>query len=244
MRPLLLLLILCAVGPPGLYEAADGADLTTIEHPSYPVEPPPQRAPMQIYQNYDITTIGDTQVACGIAGEYTVQNWFARRFYLYEDHGNGITVQSLDFAVSYLTGDITVDVITYTIPSGVPLLFANLTEKDRRQVHLGVEDVEQWINVPIDGCGDLGIDLVVAISAPDCSLTFVSFYPGANDAGAFQDAWIASAECGIPEPIGVSDIGFPDSQTLFVVNGEDTGCIEYPVATKATSWGAVKRLYR
>ncbi|MFB3908043.1 MAG: hypothetical protein ACE15D_06540 [Candidatus Eisenbacteria bacterium] len=235
--------LLIALGLLFIGSAASAAEFLTVDHQSYQVDPI-QRAPVQIYQNYDITTIGDTQVACGVAGSYTTQNWFLRRFFLNADHGlNAIQVESVDFGVSYLTGNITVDLILFTIPNGAAFRFANMTECGRASVDLTPNDVGFLVNVPVSCCIEDGVntDLVVAIDAPSGELSLVSFYPAANDAGAFQDAYIAAADCGISEPTGVSDIGFPDSQTIFVVNGQDN-C--GPVATEETTWGQVKGLYR
>ncbi|MFB3908042.1 MAG: hypothetical protein ACE15D_06535 [Candidatus Eisenbacteria bacterium] len=240
MRQVLLL----ALGLLCIGTIANAAELFTVDHPSYQVDPI-QREPVQVFQNYDITTIGDTQVACGVAGSYTTQNWFLRRFFLFDDHGLGqLQVQSVDFGVSYLTGNMTVDVVLFEIANGAQFRFANMTEVARIPVDLTPNDVGFMINVPVEWCVEDGqaTDLVMALDAPSGELNYVSFYPAANDAGAFQDAYIAAVDCGISEPTGVSDIGFPDSQTLFVING-DTICGP-PVATQNSTWGQVKGLYR
>ncbi|MFB3908979.1 MAG: hypothetical protein ACE15D_11300 [Candidatus Eisenbacteria bacterium] len=222
MRPLFLL----ALGILFLVSGASAAEFLTVDHPSYSVETTPQDR-LQVYQNYDITTIGDTQVACGVAGSYTTQNWFLRRFFLYDDHGlESFQVESVDFGVSYLSGNMSVTLFLFEIDNGAPFLFANLREVWRTSIDLTPNDVGSTINVQVGYlCVQDGeaTDLVVAIDAPSGEADLVSFYPGANDAGAFQDAYIAAPDCGISEPVGVSDIGFPDSQTIFVLNGED-GC--------------------
>ncbi|MDM7914627.1 MAG: hypothetical protein QUU85_05080, partial [Candidatus Eisenbacteria bacterium] len=185
MRPYVLL----ALGVLLVTSGASAAELLTVDHPSYAVDPP-QREPVQVYQNYDITTIGDTQVACGVAGSYTTQNWFLRRFYLHEDHGldPGIIVQSIDFGVSFLTGDMTVDIVVFQIPNGSEFRFDNMTEITRESVDLTPNDVGFLVNVPLSAemYDGIGQDLVVAIEAPSGEPNLVSFYPAANDAGAFQ----------------------------------------------------------
>lgn len=224
--------------------SANAAEFLTVDGQTYQVDVT-QRAPVQIFQNYDPSTVGDTQVACGVSGLYTTQNWFLRRFFLNADHGlNALMIESVDFAVSTLTGNMTVDVVLFTIPNGAPFLFAQMTEVRRVPVDITPNDQGLLINVPVEPfCIEdaSATDLVMALDAPDGELTLVRFYPGANDAGAFQDAYIASADCGITEPTGVSDIGFPDSQTLFLVNGQD---VCGPVATENSTWGQVKGLYR
>ena len=44
------------------------------------------RTPISFTQNWDTVTIEAVQVACGVAGTYTTQNWYLRRFYM-SDYG-------------------------------------------------------------------------------------------------------------------------------------------------------------
>lgn len=246
MKPLLMILA-------GLLVAgiASAAELQTANGPIYVSEISGDRPPVQFTQNFDITTISNTQVACGNnTFVYTTQNWFLRRFLLFEDHSiaGNLQVQSVDWAVSQLASDsspipaYSADVVLFSIANGSAFLFSNMTEIARVSVPVTLADVgffkHTLISAPIPD--PVNTDLVVAIDAPDGSVSpTIAFRPGANSAGALRDAYIAASDCGISNPTGVSAIGFPTSQTIFVVNGEEGGT---PV--DETSWGHVKALYR
>jgi hypothetical protein len=210
-------------------------------------------APVQLTQNFDITTIESVQVACGVAGTYTTQNWYLRRFLLAVDHGvtDPLTVQSVDFGVEQIDmadGSVPppfdVDVVLFEAGVGSPALFANMIEIARATKTLGAGDVGTIVNQAIGaGIADPNTtDLWVALDAPDGSVIGVGlqFRPGGNGVGVLRDAYIAATNCAISDPTGVSAIGFPDSQTIFVVNGETGG----GTPTIESSWGQVKALYR
>lgn len=245
MKPLLMILAgLLLVG------TATAAELQTSNGPTYIGTLAGERTPVTITQNFDITTIGNTQVACGNnLFVYTTQNWFLRRFFLFEDHSIAapISVVSVDWSVSQFASDsspipaYSAAVVLHTINNGAAFTFANMTEVARVNVPLTIADLGTFKNTLISTSitDPVGTDLVVSIDAPDGSVTpTIAFRPGANSAGALRDAYIAAADCGINDPTGVSAIGFPTSQTIFVVNAE-TG-----VPAEVTSWGAVKNLYR
>lgn len=248
MKPLLMVLLgLFMVG------TATAAEFATVNGPTYQgTMPPGDRDAVTFTQNVNTTLIEPTQVACGVAGSYTTQNWYLRRFYLAVDHSivDPLTVTSVDLGVQQLqmadgapAPAYSFDVVLFSIPFGANFVFANMTEIGRVTVGIDEGDIGMIINVPVVGAiaDPNTTDLVVAIDAPSGELigAGLQFRPGANAQGALWDAYIASADCGIAEPTAVSDIGFPTSQTIFVVNGE-TGASP----TETTSWGAVKNLYR
>lgn len=247
MKPLLMVLLgLLMVG------TATAAEFSVVDGPTFQANAPGGRPPVTFTQNVNTTLIEPTQVACGVAGTYTTQNWYLRRFYLAVDHGitDPLTVQSIDLGVQQLSmadgsnpPAYDFDVVLFSIPFGANFVFANMTEIARVTATVDAADIGMIINVPINAviADPANTDLVVAIDAPSGELigAGLQFRPGANAQGALWDAYIASADCGIAEPTSVSDIGFPTSQTIFVVNGE-TGASP----TETTSWGAVKNLYR
>ena len=210
-------------------------------------------APVQITQNFDVTLIEPVQVACGVAGTYTTQNWFLRRFLLAVDHGitHALAVQSVDWGVEQLDmadgsvpPDFGVDVVLFEAAVGSGNLFANMIEIARVTHTIGAGDVGTIVNTPIAGSiadPTLG-DLWVALDAPDGSTVGVGlqFRSGANGVGVLRDAFIAAESCAITDPTGVSDIAFPDSLTIFVVNGD----VDDTTPTIEASWGQVKALYR
>ena len=49
------------------------------------------------------------------------------------------------------------------------------------------------------------------------------FFPGANSAGQTGPSYVAADDCGIPDPVALADLGFPDSHNVLVVNGTEGG---------------------
>jgi len=231
---------------------ASAYDFTTADGPTYQGTWD-SRSPVTITQNLDITTIEAVQVACGVSGVSTTQNWYLRRFFLYGDHGitDPLDIQSVDFGVQQLQmSDASppppydIELKLFEIGNGLDFLFGNMNMVASETVTINESDIGTIINVPITWTVVFPevTDLVVAIDAPDGAAigAGLQFRPGANTAGALQDAYIAAADCGITEPTGVTAIGFPDSQTIFVVNGESGP----PTPAEQTSWGQVKAIYR
>jgi hypothetical protein len=238
---------------------ASAADFLTFDSPTYYGTMPDIRTPVSFTQNVDATTIEATQVACGVAGISTTQNWYLRRFFLTPDHDitTPLCVQSVVFGVQQLQMadgsepppyDIVVKV--FQLGTAAPFTFGAMgVPIGTATVTITSADIGQLLtatilpgNIPINPATH---DVVVAIDAPDGSLigAGLQFRPGANDNGNLWPAYIAAVDCGIPDPISVDDIGFPTSQTIFVVNGEDN-CGQPPDPTETTSWGQVKALYR
>jgi len=201
------------------------------------------RYPLSITQNVDPGYMDALiSVACGVSGSHTTQNWYLRRFAL-ADYGiaNDFTVQSVDFGVDQCTTDgFGVDMVLFSIATGDPFVFANMTEIARVTVPVGTADTGMFLNAAIGGAVTVGSDLVVAIDAPDGEPTFTQFRPGVNAGGATHDSYLAAEGCGIVDPMGVSAIGFPDSQLILVVNGvADEGT----TATEDATFSSVKSLY-
>lgn len=256
-----LLMIMAGVA---MVSMASAAELFTVDGPSYQGSEPPGPRQAYLTQNNNTTLIEPVQVACGMAGLYTTQNFYLRRFYLAQDHGleYGFWVQWVNFGVEQLamadgSTPPAYDVVVrlYTIPFGANFTFANMTEIGSATVSLRESDVGTIVTSNVQGyVSDCATqDLVVAIDAPDGGTigAGLSFRPGANTLGATWDAYIASADCGLTEPVAVGDIGFSTSQTIFVVSGGGIGpssVDEVDQATgdkpETTSWGMVKALYR
>ena len=238
---LMLVLVLLLVGT-----AANAADFTAVQDGTVYTGVFETFAPIQFTQNFDITTIESVQVACGVGGSHTTQNWYLRRFLLATDHGitDPLTVTSVDFGVEQLepANDYSLDVVLFELGNGAAFTFANMVEVARVSVLVTGADVGNIVNAAIGAtiADPVGTDLIVAIDAPDLTDLIQQFRPGANSIGALRDAYIAAAGCGINDPTGVSAINFPDSQTIFVVNGETGGT----TPTIEASWGQVKALYR
>jgi hypothetical protein len=223
---------------------ANAAQLSTVPGPSYVVSIT-DRAPVQFTQNSNTTLIEPVQVACGLAGISTNENWYLRRFDLAGDHGvvGALTVSSVQFGVEQITAaGYSVDLKIYAMSSAAAITFAAMGPAIASvSVPIALADQGTIKTVPIVGVIPAGMNLVVAIYAADASALSLQFRPGANSAVCIADAMIASAACGLPEPTNVSAIGFPTSQTIFVVNGDDESG---GVPVELSSWGQVKSIYR
>jgi hypothetical protein len=247
MKYLFLALAVLVMAGPG-----SAAELFTVDHPAYQGTIP-GGVRDAITQNWNTTVIEAVQVACGVAGSYTTQNYYLRRFY-FSDYGLSPPVQvtsvifgveQLDMADATVPPPYDIAIRLYQISTPQAFLFANLIPIGSATVPVEAGDVGTFLQVPLSATvqGSESEDLVVAIDAPDGSAigSGLQFRPGANSLGADLDAFLASAACGVDEPVGVSDIGFPDSQTIFVV---DVYPGIGPIPTTPTSWGMVKALYR
>lgn len=209
------------------------------------------RTPVSCTQNWDTVTIEAVQVACGVSGISTTQNWYLRRFYM-SDCGvaAGMTIQSINFGVEQLDmadastpPPYAVLLKLYGIDTVDPFIFGNL-ESLGPQIPVAIVETDEGsiLTAAVPNYAlPANKDLVVALDAPDGQIIGpgLQFRPGANSLGFDLDAWLAAADCGVTQPVTVSSIGFADSQTIMVVNGNDS-----PVPTETSSWGAVKAIYR
>jgi len=199
-------------------------------------------AAVSITQNND-TGVIDALASVACVGAGTTQNPYLRRFFLNTDHGivDQFTVQSVDFGTEECTAAVIAAVNIYSIAAGDAFTYANLTLEDTAPVELSPADVGLFTNVPVGGVfpDPVGSDLVMEVSVPDLSALGAFYFIGSNFAGATRDAYIATVDCGISDPIAVSDIGFPDAQFIMVVNGDEAGT----VPTEDATWSEVKSLF-
>jgi len=209
-----------------------------------------------ISQNFDPWAVEvGSQVACANQADgYTTENWWARQYFLLEDHWieGDIGVCQIAFGVESLTGDMDIDLVLYTISNthGVAFGWGDITEVARQSVSITPADELSILEVELLDPPMANADthnFVVAIDAPHGEGygpggANVMFWSGANPYGALMDSYLASESCGLPDPTPVSAIGFPDAQTVLnLCVGEDCG---EPTPVEDTSWGAVKSLYR
>jgi hypothetical protein len=231
--------------------AANAAELLTDDSTDvFIATPSGSAAPVSITQNNDTTTIDQAvSVACGVAGDHTADNHYLRRFFLNGDHGivDQFTVESVDFGVSQVETPSGLPVATivtmniYSIANGDAFTFANMTLEDSAPIEVTTADVGSILNVAVGGvfADPVGTDLVVDLFSPDLTADAIQFRAGANGNGSTRDAYIASDACGISEPTGISAIGFPTSQYIFVVHGDEAGT----VPTEDATWSEVKSLF-
>lgn len=185
-------------------------------------------APRQMTQSVDPNTlVAGTSVACGSGGIQTENSWW-RLFDLDGDHGftGDFCVEDVDYGVENVIGPINTDVYLYCLDDGLPFLLQFLTAAG--EAHQAQPDAAlEFFNIAVTGCCDTATQsMAVSIgNDEDCSTTLncTTYFIGANDLGETADTYLASESCGIIDPVTTTAIGFPQTQLVLVVNGEDEG---------------------
>jgi hypothetical protein len=182
-------------------------------------------APQSLTQSADPDTIAaGSGVACS-DGVYSAENAWLRLFDLDADHGlnNEFFVESVDWGMETLTGDLPVDVNTYCLDDGLPFLYQFMTMVGTGTTNATTGDLV-FYNTPVGGsCDTVTQSLAVELFGDDCEIlgTCTLYWIGANGLGQTAPSYIASASCGIVDPTDLAAIGFPDSHLVMVVNGYD-----------------------
>ncbi len=172
-------------------------------------------------------------VSCNSAGG-SAANQYLRRFQLDADHGisSPFGVSSVDFGMESITAGgpgacagNPVDLNVYSIPSGAPFTYANLTLVETASVDLAGTVAPTIVNIPLPGAGAVDgstDDLVIEMTTCDhSSLADGGFeFVGSNSGGQLRPSYLASAACGITEPTDTAAIGFPEMQIVMTVYGE------------------------
>jgi hypothetical protein len=180
-------------------------------------------APQSITQSTDPYTIQDnTSIAC--VGAVTTENAWLRLFDLDDDHGlvDTFTVESVDWGTQRAVGPVDLTLSVYCLDEGLPFLYQFMDVRD--STALSLADIElEFHNTAIGGsCDTATEDMAVEIFAEHCDITgCISYFVGMNTQGETAPAYIASASCGIPEPLDLSVICFGiDCDLVMVVNGD------------------------
>ncbi len=113
-------------------------------------------------------------------------------------------------------GDQPVDVNLYTL-SG-PLMFANLTPIGSASASVADQSLG-LLTIPVSGVAPAGSILVVEVFTPDGQADGNQFFIGSNGNGQTDPSYIASAPCGINEPVDLAAIGFPNMHIVMSVTG-------------------------
>jgi hypothetical protein len=182
-------------------------------------------APVTITQNYDPDTLEDgTGVACW-DGVYTTENAWLRLFDLDDDHGlvGAFNVSSVDWGTEWLAGALDIAVNVYCLDEGLPFLYAFMELKDSAATPVA-DEVLTFHNTAVGGnCDSATENMAVELYAEDCEIlgTCTMFIIGGNSLGQSGPTYIASASCGIPEPLNLAAMGFVNAFLVMKVNGND-----------------------
>lgn len=193
-----------------------------------------------VTQNATANIVSGNSVACN-NGLVTVQNAYLRRFVLDVDNGvvNPFQITRVDFGVeeaSSTGGAQALTINLYQIPKASPLLYANLTLIGTSTINLADQNLD-IVSVPFSTTlsSPTTTDLVVEVYSAGGEIFFI----GSNADGQTRPCYLASADCGIPQPATTGSIGFPQMMTYMALLGA-----EIPTPTIARSWGSIKTLYR
>ena len=132
-----------------------------------------------------------------------------------------INITSVDFGIELATGATGSQpavVNIYTLAG--PMLFANLTLIASQPVTVPDQSLTV-LNVPVSANIPAGAILVVSIFTPNGQVSGNSFFIGSNNLGQTGPSYLAAGDCGVPEPIPTSDIGFPDMHIVMNVYAND-----------------------
>jgi hypothetical protein len=182
-------------------------------------------APQTITQNTDPDTLVDgTSVAC--VGAVTTENSWSRLFDLDDDHGlvGAYTVESVDWGIQGAVGALNVFVRVYCLDETLPYLWQFAVLQDEVAVPVADEALV-FKNTAIGGsCDSATEDMPIELFAEDCNIVGCqTCFIGMNNLGQSAPTYIASASCGITDPVDLAGLGFPDAHLVIKVNGQDGG---------------------
>ncbi len=233
--------------------AVQAADFTVNPNPAEDPSGSPYVPDLpNITQSTDpVNVVAGTGVACTNSVSVSDNN-FLRRFFLNTDHGIMVqyNVTSVDFgieSITYVNGtSAPVEMRTYSIPNGAAFLFANMTQLDSTVrslpdgTALSVENFTVGGSILDPAAEDLVVNMYWAdATASDDWLGF----PGANSAGELHPSYLASVGCGITEPTTFATIGFPGTQLVVTVNGDEQ-VVPTPTPPPATAGEPVPAMNR
>ncbi len=171
-----------------------------------------------------------TQVACGVSGDGTTSNGYARCFDLaVEGVPGALFIDVFKFGVQQLdsdSGDIVPLEINIYLAASCPPLLASSNLIATENIDISAADEGTIILVQFDPPVEITADsfVVAEIFAPlDGTIGTPgndhAFRPRANITPACSDALFRADDCGDIDWVGVTDIGFPDSQTVITLSG-------------------------
>jgi hypothetical protein len=102
-------------------------------------------------------------------------------------------------------------------PAGA-LVYANLSAVTTANVSIPDQGLSRY-TAPIAGTLPAGSVLVVEVFTPSGTADGNSFFIGSNSAGQTAPSYLAAAECGVPEPVSVATIGYPNMHIVMNVTG-------------------------
>ena len=199
-----------------------------------PYQPPPPICPPTITQSTSQAIVDFNAIACTDPGIGTLENHYWRAFDMNTfTGGQAYNITSVEFgieqALSLFGTDQPLTVNLYT-NHGAP--FPDGDWRSNLLVSSGeirVPNQELTIfNVPLTTTVPAGtLELVMEVLSPDQSAEHNFFLIGSNQAPETGPSYSSAPDCGNPDPVPWSEIGFPNIRQVFNING----CCEGPAPT-------------
>lgn len=100
-----------------------------------------------------------------------------------------------------------------------------------------INDSSFFVQIPLDQttvpAGTL--ELVMEVNSPDGVANGNVFLIGSNSEGQTGPSYISEPDCGLPDPVDLASIGFPDMHIVFNVDGSCPGGTPTPTPTPTAS---------
>ncbi|MEV0893865.1 S8 family serine peptidase [Promicromonospora sp. NPDC050262] len=193
----------------GVAAAEDGGLARNGEHPGRTVTP--SAPPALLADGTTITHSSSQDITLGnsVACVGSQTQWL-RAFTLEDfDIQGEFAVTDVSFGVETAAADTDVTVNLYELDGD--FVYANMTKVGTADVTLEAQELT-LVDVPVTGTAS-GTLVVEVVSAGD-------FFIGSNAEPETAPSYLASDDCGNPDPATVEELGFPDMHTVLNVTGE------------------------
>jgi hypothetical protein len=218
--------------------ASAGCPAYTMTVTCEPYQTPPPICPPTITQSTSQAIVAFNSLACSDPGLGTLENHYWRAFDMNVfTGGQAYNITSVEFgieqALSLFGTDQPLTVNLY-VNHGDPFpggdWQSNLLATSGS---INVPNQEGTIfNVPITATVAAGtLELVMEVLSPDQTVAHNFFLIGSNQAPENGPSYTSAPDCGNPDPVPWSKIGFPNIHQVFNVNGSCEGGAPTPTPT-------------
>ncbi len=156
---------------------------------------------------------------------------------------NDLNIYSVDIGIESATapvaGEQPATVNLYTWDPADPFTFANLTLIGTAPMSVADQTLT-IVNVPITATAPENSNLVVEFFIPNGQTDGNFLFVGSNPDGQTAPTYIVTADCGIPEPLDLVAIGFPDMHLVMNVNGFFASSVHISGFVKDTNNDAIE----
>ncbi len=203
--------------------AAKMGNLLAPQLPRGSAMAPEGACPSTITQSLNQEIVSGNSVACN-NGTATAQNSYWRAFDMSTfTGGREYDVTSVSFGIELAnSGSGTGQPLTVNlyVESGAPFPAGTRTLLATTGPFTVPDQALTVLEVPLVATVPAGIlELVMEVNSPDGRPDGNVFFIGSNPDGQTGPSYLSSADCGPPDPTNLADLGFPNMQIVFNVNG-------------------------